>query len=223
MMNDKFRIHLISGDGLHREQQEADGPKDRTHLLKYAIFYLTVAAILIVANQTAKDSAAPTAQPQSAANLQIYLSITSVLSQNRVAGNKAGAGAYVVRFLLRNQGAVSIFYPASPKTNRPMGHVAYRIDPRSDWKLLSPDLSASGPDELKAADIAWIEVPPGGWADGEYVDAGSPVGEHAYELDLKITANGKLSPLLSTPYSANADLSNHTAEQQQPKQNRTAE
>jgi hypothetical protein len=39
MTNDKFRIHLISGNGIRHNQQGADGPKDRTRLLKYAILY----------------------------------------------------------------------------------------------------------------------------------------------------------------------------------------
>lgn len=38
MTNDKFRIHVISGDGVGRNQQGANGPKDRRQLLKYAIF-----------------------------------------------------------------------------------------------------------------------------------------------------------------------------------------
>jgi len=37
MMKDKFRIHLISGNCMRRNQQGADGLKDRTQLLKYAI------------------------------------------------------------------------------------------------------------------------------------------------------------------------------------------
>jgi hypothetical protein len=40
MTNDKFRIHLISGSGMRRNQQGADGPKDPTQLLKYTIFHL---------------------------------------------------------------------------------------------------------------------------------------------------------------------------------------
>jgi hypothetical protein len=55
MTNDKFRIHLISGNGLRRNQQGADGPKERMQLLKYAIFYSVVAAILFVTNQAARS------------------------------------------------------------------------------------------------------------------------------------------------------------------------
>ena len=55
MTNDKFRIHLISGNGIRHNQQGADGPKDRTRLVKYAILYLVIAAILFVTNQVAKN------------------------------------------------------------------------------------------------------------------------------------------------------------------------
>jgi len=44
MTNDNFRMHPISNNGMHRHQQDANGPKARTQLLKYAIFYLVVAA-----------------------------------------------------------------------------------------------------------------------------------------------------------------------------------
>ncbi len=207
MMNDKFRIHLISGNGMRRNQQRADGPKDRTQLLKYAIFYLIVAAILLVTNQAAENPMAGANQAQSPSNLRIDLSVSPKLEPNRLGSNAAGRGPHVVRFRLTNQGSQPIFYPVSPNTNRPMGHLVYRIVPGSDWRLLSePELSPSGPDQLTATGhIAWLEMPPGGWADGEYDDPGSPAGEHAYELDLKFAADGKVSPVFSHPYLASAN------------------
>lgn len=56
MTNDKLRIHVISGDGMRRNRHGADGPKDRTQLLKYASFYLVAAVILLVTNQAAKNT-----------------------------------------------------------------------------------------------------------------------------------------------------------------------
>ena len=207
MTNDKFRIHLISGNGMRRNQQGADGPKERTQLLKYAIFYLVVAAILFVTNQAAKNPMAGRNQSQSPSNLHIDLSVVRKLEPNRLGSNAAEGGTYVVRFRLTNQGNQPIFYPVSPNTNRPMGHIVYRIAPGSDWRLPSePELSLSGPAQLNAnGHIAWVEMPPGGWADGEYDDPGSPAGEHAYELDLKFAADGKVSSLLSHPYLANTN------------------
>lgn len=104
MTNDRFRIHLISGNGMRRKQQGADGPKDRTQLLKYAIFYLVVAAILFVTNQAAKNPMAGANQSQSPSNLHIDLSAARKLEPNRLGSNAVARGTYVVRFRLMNQG-----------------------------------------------------------------------------------------------------------------------
>ena len=48
-------------------------------------------------------------------------------------------------------------------------------------------------------------MPLGGWAEGEYEDPGSPAGDHAYQLDLKVATDGKASPLLSGAYPVNSD------------------
>lgn len=205
MTNDDFRIHLISGNSLHRNQQEPGGPKDRRQLLQYAIFYLVVAAILLVTNQTAKDPIAGADQSQSPSNLHIDLSVARKLQPNRLGGNAAGRGNYFVHFRLSNQGNRPIFYPVSPDTSRPLGQIVYRITPGADWRPLSaPELSPSTATQLNGkAQVAWIEMPPGGWADGEYEDPGAPVGDHAYRLDLKVAHDAIVRPLLSRPYSVN--------------------
>jgi hypothetical protein len=79
MANDKFRIHPIFRNGERRNQLGADGPKDRTQLLKYATFYLAVAAILFVTNQAAKNSVHGANQSQSPSNLHIDLSVAHKL------------------------------------------------------------------------------------------------------------------------------------------------
>jgi hypothetical protein len=202
MTNDKFRIRLISGNAVRRNQQGADGPKDRKQLLKYAIFYLVVAAILFVTNQAAKNPTVGANQLQSPSSLHIDLSVARKLEPKRLGSTAAGGGTGVVRFRLTNQGNQPIFYPVSADTNRPMGQLLYRIAPGSDWRPLSAtELSPSTPSQVNVrGHIAWVEMPPGGWADGEYEDPGSPAGEHAYELDLKFAADGKVSPLLSRAY-----------------------
>lgn len=207
MTNDKFRMRFTFGNGIRRNQEGADGPKDRRQLLRYAIFYLVVAAILFVTNQAAKNPVAGRNQSQSPSNLHIDLSVTRKLEPNRLGSNATGGGTHVVRFRLTNQGNQPIFYPVSADTNRPMGQLLYRIAPGSDWRLLSaPELFASTPAQVSIrGHIAWVEMPPGGWADGEYEDPGSPAGEHAYELDLKFAADGNVSPLLSGAYSVNGN------------------
>ncbi len=203
MTDDKFRIHLLSGNGMRRNQQDADGPKDQTQLLKYAIFYLVVAAILLVTNQAATDPMARANQVQPASNLHIDLSVAPKFEKNPTGGNAAGrAGAFVVLFRLTNQGNQPIFYSVSPGTNRPIGQIVYRIAPGADWKPLStPALPPSMPDEQNVKDRrAWVEMPPGGWSDGEYEDPGFPAGDHAFALDVKVATDGKASPFLSRAY-----------------------
>ena len=205
MTSDKFRKHVISGNGTHRNQQGADGPKDQTQLLKYATFYLVVAAILFVTNQTAKNPMAGADQSRLPSNLHIDLSVVRKLGQNRVGSNAAGRGTYVVRFRLTNQGNQPIFYPASPDTNRPMGEIVYRVAAQSGWKLLpESEPSSSTPAQLNGH-VAWIEMPPGGRADGEYEDPGSPAGNHAYELEVKVATDEKASRLISRAYVVNSN------------------
>ena len=206
MTNDKLRIHVISGNGMRRNRQGADGPKDRTQLLKYASFYLVVAVILLVTNQAAKNTIGSENQSQSLSNLHIELSVAHNLEPDRLGSSPTGRGKYVIRFRLTNQGNQPIFYPVSSGTNRPLGQIVYRIAPQSDWKPLSEsELSPSSRAQLNGRGVAWIEMPPGGWADGEYEDPGSPAGDHAIKLDVKVAADGKASPLLSRAYPVNSD------------------
>jgi hypothetical protein len=208
MTNDKLRIHVISGNGMRRNRQGADGPKDRTQLLKHASFYLVVAVILLVTNQAAKNAigGANQSQSQSLSNLHVDLSVAHNLEPDRLSSSPTRRGRYVVRFRLTNQGNQPIFYPVTSDTNHPVGQIVYRIAPQSDWKPLSEfELSPSSRAQLSGRGVAWIEMPPGGWADGEYEDPGSPAGDHAIKLDVKVAAGGKASPLLSRAYSVNSD------------------
>lgn len=184
-----------------RNQQVADGPRDRTQLLKYSIFYLIVAAILLVANQDAKNSTAGANQPYSPSNVRIDLVAARKLELNHLGSRADGGRTYVVRFQLTNQGNQPIFYPAFWDTNRPIGEIVYRAAPQSEWKPLSesePSLSTRA--QLNGRGVAWIEMPLGGWADGEYDDPGSPAGDHAFALDIKVAADGKIRSLLPRAY-----------------------
>jgi hypothetical protein len=130
MTNHKFQRRFISGNGMPRNPQGADGPRDRMQLLKYAIFYLVVAAILFVTNQAPKNPMAGANQSQSPSNLHIDLSVARKLEPNRPGSNAAGGGTNVVRFRLANQGNQPIFYPVSADTNRPMGQLLLSDRPR---------------------------------------------------------------------------------------------
>jgi hypothetical protein len=209
MTNEKFLVRFTSGNGTRRNQQNAPAgnPKDEKQNLKYAIFYLVVAIILFLANRASKHPTGNGNESQSASNLHIDLSVARKLETNPKGSNVARGETIVVRFRLSNAGNRPIFYPVSPGTNLPIGQIVYRIAPGSDWRALSaPELSPSSPAQLDVrAHVAWVEMPPGGWVDGEYEDPGSPAGDHAYELDLRVTADGIVSPLLSHPYPVNAN------------------
>jgi hypothetical protein len=132
MTNYRFRIHLISGNGLHRKRESSDGPRDRAQLLKYAIFCLVVAAILIVTIKLQR-----TQSPVSTSRVRHrMLSIVRKLEPNGLSNPAAGGGPYVGRFRLTNQGTQPIFYPLSSDTNRPMGQIVNRVAPQSNWKPL---------------------------------------------------------------------------------------
>lgn len=206
MTNENGRIHLKSVDSIRRNQEGSEGPKDRAERLKYAIFYLVVAVILFVTNQPAKHSMHGANQSQSPSNLHLDLSVARKVELNGLGSHAAEGGAYLVRFRLMNQGNQPIFYPLSPETNRPIGHIVYRVASQSAWKSLSElESPLSTRAQLDGRGVAWIEIPPGGWADGEYEDPGSPPGDHAYELDLKVARDGKVSPVVSRAYPVNTN------------------
>ena len=46
----------------------------------------------------------------------------------------------------------------------------------------------------------WIEMPPGGWVDGEFQDVGKSTEEHAYEIYVKNARDGKEIRIVSQPY-----------------------
>lgn len=208
MTNNNFRTHRTSGNGRRGNHQEAEAgtPTDRRQNLRYAAFYLVVAIILFLTNRVSKHPTDVGNLSQSASNPGIDLSVARKFEGKNIGTNGAG-GTYIVRFRLTNQGNQPIFYPVSSDTNRPIGHILYRVAPQPDWKPISEsEPSASTRTRLNGGDhISWIEMPPGGWADGEYEDPGSPGGDHALELEVKVATDGKVSPLLSRPYSVNSN------------------
>lgn len=206
MEDDKLRVLPMPGNGMPRNQQSSDDPKDRRQLLKYAFFYLTVAAVLFVTDQVAKSPTASANRAQWRSSVHIDLSVVHKPKRDRPDSSLAAEGTYLVRFRLVNHGNQPIFYPVSSDTNRPIGEIVHRVGAQSEWKSLSgSELSAPARPQLHGGSVTWIEMPPGGWLDGEYEDPGSPTGDHAYELVLKTGADSKLEPLLSRAYPINAN------------------
>jgi hypothetical protein len=76
----------------------------------------------------------------------------------------------------------------------------YRTTGASEWTALpwSPKSTASS--QPVDQSLAWIEMPPGGWIDGQYQDPGWPGGDHAYVVELKSERNAKVVRMVSPPY-----------------------
>jgi hypothetical protein len=64
---------------------------------------------------------------------------------------------------------------------------------------------ASTASEFIDPNPAWIEMPPGGWADGEFHDPCELRGEHAYAIYLKPQASANVIRIVSEPYRSLAD------------------
>ena len=206
MTDNGFRAPVTSRETWDNHLEvEAGGPKDQRQNLKYAVFYLVVAIVLFLANRVSTHPTDGRNLSSSTSNLGIDLSVDRKIEEDSAGANVSKAATYDVRFRLTNQGNQPIFYPASPDTNRPIGRIVYRVAPQSDWKQL-PESAPSPSTQAQLSGkghVAWIQVPPGGWADGQYEDPGSPAGDHAFELEVKFTTDGEASPLLSRAYAVN--------------------
>ena len=205
-MNDEFRRQLTSGNGTEPRgglDRHPGNQQERKQNLKYAIFYLVVAVLLFLANQLAKHPRADGSQSDAVLNVGFDLSLGRKPEPIRARNDSAEEATYVIRFRLTNRGNQSVFYPVYPGTNRPIGRIVYRVAPGSEWIALSwPEKPISPPPALSSAegDFAWVEMPPGGWVDDVYDDPGTPGGDHAYEVDLKVATNDKVTRFLSQPY-----------------------
>jgi hypothetical protein len=91
--------------------------------------------------------------------------VSLTLSPPQRSGNRAG---FSVRFRLSNRGNHSIFYPVCTETNIPIGQLVARTALPSDWTSLSNTSAQRLPavQEDNDPNLRWIEMPPGGWADG---------------------------------------------------------
>lgn len=176
--------------------------EERKANLKRAFFFLAVGILLIVARQLGKDAPTTSGQPISMLNVGFDLSIQE--PSGRVAGEDyhSESSGYLVRFRLNNRGTHPVSCPVHPGTNVLVGHVVYRTTRESEW-MASPWPSKSAvPSAQEPVDqsIAWIEMPPGGWIDGQFHDPGWPGGDHAYAVDLKPEPNARIVSFVSPPY-----------------------
>lgn len=182
------KLGLLSpGDG--------DGWQDRKANLKLAWFFGTVAVLFVLADQVGR------VQKQTDANFapdSTALVSLKVLSPVR-SGNGSG---FSMRFRLNNRGNHSVFYPISTTTGAPVGQLVARTSPASDWTSLSGTSNerVAAVRNFTEQNLTWIEMPPGGWVDGEFPDTGKAPVEHAYAIYVKPTRDANEIRIVSNSY-----------------------
>lgn len=208
MTSEKLRGCFSQGNGSgpwSEHEHALLNQQERARYLKYAIFYLAVAALLFFANELARSSRTDMNQSDGTLDVSLDLSIGPNSGPTSMNTNPSAEAAHAIRFRLTNRGNRLIFYPVYPRTNRLMGHIVYRTGARSPWTALSwpkgtPSIVTSpGMEET----VSWIALSPDAWVDGLYDDPGIPSGDRAYEIDLRFSPNDKVRPFFSRPYHLN--------------------
>lgn len=196
-MSNRFGRHPAFGNGSGTQgvpDVHGRDPQERKRNIKYAIFYLVVAALLFLFNQLAKRRPADAPSSDPASSVDVDLSVGDKPEPSRA--EQMRETWYVIRFRVTNRGNQAIFYRVYANTNRPAGQIVYRVAPAAEWIPESPTSDPRQPSG--ESNFAWVEMPPGGWVDGLYDDSETPKGDHAYEFDVR-TAD-KMTRLFSRPY-----------------------
>jgi hypothetical protein len=168
--------------------------RERQTTFKVAQFFILSALLLVLADYLGRvqDRTGANLSPDSMSGVQL----------NLFPAERSGNGSgFTVRFRLSNNGSHSVFYPTGA-TTKPVGELVARVSSRSDWMSFSatskqPVPPAEGFGDTK---LNWIEMPPGGWVDGEFQDVGKSTEEHAYEIYVKVARDGKRIRIISQPY-----------------------
>lgn len=181
------------------EENDAD-EEERKANRKHAWFFATVALLFVLANLLShvRDAADSSGSSVSGA------SVTLTLSPTQETGNPS---EFAVQFRLSNKGNHSVFYPVRPGTSALIGQIVVRTSPSSDWTT-SPNASKQevpAVQESVGQALAWIEMPPGGWVDGEFRDTGEFPGEHAYAIFLKPARDVAMTRIVSKSYTSPAN------------------
>ncbi len=172
-----------------------DRSQERKANIKHAWFFTTIAVLFILADQLGhvKNVSHSNSGPAFAENV----SLTS--SPREGPRDRAGLS---VRFRLSNRGNHSIFYPMRAETNVPLGQIVTRTSPSSEW--ISPATVSEQPISAVPGFVdtnpTWIEMPPGGWVDGEFQDLGESPREHAYVIYVKLARDANSIRIISNSY-----------------------
>ena len=188
---------LASGNGNRHKatsygQVETDRTEERKVYLKRAVFCLAVAALLILA-----DALGHKAQPLNSGSdgtpMRDLILVVHPRPKDRI---QAGL---VVQFRLSNMGRQAILYAVRRGTDVPVGEILVRNSTSSGW-INPSDALREHPSGVVEASLAWIEMPPGGWTDGEFYDQAEPAGSHAYAVFVRPDRNGAIMCVISEPY-----------------------
>lgn len=178
---------------------DGDDAEERPANIKLAGFFAVVALLSVLAEHLGRveDRTDANLSPDSTT----LVSLT--LSPLERSGDRAG---FSVRFRLSNKGNHSVFYPTGATTSGPIGQLVGRASPSSDWISLSStsQQQVAGVQELVDANLTGIEMPPGGWVDDEFHDAGESPDEHAYVIYLKSARFANGIGIVSKSYSSSA-------------------
>ena len=195
-----------NGRGSRSElDRQREVPQSRGQSLKYAVFYLAVAILLFLAGRLAQQPRADRTYSGPVLNVGFELSLSHDSEATHERNDTNGGTPHVIRVRVSNRGNRSVFYPIYNGTSRPVGYVVYRAGPGSEWvPVPSSEGSTGSPQPSITAGVTWIEMPPGGWVDGMYSDSGRPDGDHAYEIELKVSTQGEITRLFSQAYRLNS-------------------
>ncbi len=174
---------------------DGDASEERKANIKRAWFFATVAVLFVLANQLGhvRNASDSNSEPASAASVSLTLS--------RLERPRERVG-FSVRFRLSNRGKHSIFYPMRAGTDAPLGQIVARTSPSSEWISLSTTSKqqVSPVSGFMDANLTWIEMPPGGWVDGEFHDANESSEEHAYVIYVKPARDVSVIRIVSNSY-----------------------
>jgi hypothetical protein len=174
---------------------DGDASEERKANIKRAWFFATVAVLFVLANQLGhvRNASDSNSGPASAASVSLTLS--------HLEGPRERVG-FSVRFRLSNRGKHSIFSPMRTGTNAPLGQIIARTSPSSEWISLSTTSKqqVSPVSGFMDANLTWIEMPPGGWVDGEFHDANESSEEHAYVIYVKPARDASAIRIVSNSY-----------------------
>ena len=169
--------------------------EERKANIKRAWFFITVAVLFILAEQLGRVKNAS----HSNSGLASAELVSLTLSLRGEPGDPPGLS---VRFRSSNRGSHSVFYPRRAGTDLPLGQIVARTHPSSEWISLTTasEVPVSAVPGFTETNLTWIEIPPGGWVDGEFHDPGESLVDHAYVIYVKPARHARGIRIVSNSY-----------------------